>query len=417
MTPLEEKPKSLVIQDEVESTYARLSPELVEPLESVKKIGLNVLDLLLLKLVKDIPRKHQRRLSDCFSPKKIPETCMKRSLSSPATTSLNQVYKILDSHHDQMNQQDYMLCCSLAALLSDVYQLLELTVKTDVPLLQQQLSDFQLQRTTQGIMSMNEPEIISIWNEMDHLMSIVRAFVVKYPASYENEAPPPAYNSIMEDSHDLDVLLNAIDRLSNAAPRLNNQRVDLTPTQVKELAAATLGKTVERLSKGRLEDQRAFLPLKSKHELLQDLIDQIQTSASRSFDNQRVCLSKIQQRKMDISSLNSVLDRLDKGRYTNQEWISHEEILIRDLKHTTDLLVKSHNRPEYSRQRYSLSADKERNLFISGLFNKVESLKAYRLIDQDAELPKTPIHEDLNQLLDRIYSSKPRFNNQRASFS
>lgn len=81
------------------------------------------------------------------------------------------------------------------------------------------------------------------------------------------------------------------------------------------------------------------------------------------------------------------------------------------------MLVKSHRRPEYNRQRYSLSADKERNLFISGLFNKVESLEAYRLIDQDAELPKTPIHEDLNHLLDRIYSSKPRFNNQRASFS
>jgi hypothetical protein len=94
-------------------------------------------------------------------------------------------------------------------------------------------------------------------------------------------------------------------------------------------------------------------------------------------------------------------------------------LLINDLTHTTDLLVKSLNRPAYNRQRFSMSDAKERNLFISGLFNKVESLEGYRLVNQDAELPVKEAEEDqdLHQLLDNIYKSKPQLDNQRASFS
>jgi hypothetical protein len=66
-----------------------------------------------------------------------------------------------------------------------------------------------------------------------------------------------------------------------------------------------------------------------------------------------------------------------------------------------------------------MSAAKERNLFISGLFNKVESLEGYRLVNQDAELPNSrgEENEDLHQLLNHIYKSKPQLDNQRASFT
>lgn len=405
--------------------YNCLSTQVIQSLESVKHICLQVLDFLLLKLVKDIPRKHQRRLSDnnllesiTQNTNILQETNMKRSQSSPPATNIYDVYRILENNH-QLNNHDYTLSCSLAALLNDVYRLLELNSCnlnqqvlpiTDVSLLQQQLheqvSNFQLERA-QGIITIDETdaskEMMIVWDEMDHLMNIVNGLVLQLPPAYnlkEKELPPPTYDSIIESGHDLDSLLNAIDRLSIVAPRLNNQRVDLTTRQVNELAAATLGKTIERLSSKRMENQRAFLPLKSRQELLQDLIQQVQKSASRSLDNQRVTLSINQQRKMDIASLDRILDRLDDKRFKNQDFISNEELLIQDLAHTTDLLVKSLNRPAFHRQRFSMSSIKERKL-MSGLFHKFV----------------TPDHDDLNQLLDNIYKSKPQLNNQRASFS
>ena len=473
-----------------------LSAQVVESLQSVKHICLSVLDLLLLQIVKNLPNKHVRRLSDPFSiqaPKnllcsitqntnllqELSSTPMARCKSSPPATSISDVYRILDSHPQrQFNAQDYTLSCSLAALLNDVYRLLELNstsqqdlLKTeqqeDVALLQQELHDqvstFQSKRAA-GIMSIDETdasqEMIMLWDEMDHLMNIVCKLAIQQqqqqpPAYNDNHElfsttkdaihddasttpfipPPPAYESITSNSHDikdkkshnatetpaagdLDQLLTAIDRLSHVAPRLNNQRVELTEKQVKELAAATLGKTVERLSRGRMEDQRAPLP---KHQVLQDLVQQIQKSASRSLDNQRVALNVQRQKSMDFASIHGILKRLDKGRYTDQDWISHEEHLINDLTHTTDLLVKSLDRPAYNRQRFSLSAVKERTLFMSGLFNKVESLEGYRLVNQDAKMSSNDNiddNEDLQQLLNNIYkSSKPQLNNQRASFT
>lgn len=477
-----------------------LSDEVVQSLQSVKHTCLIVLDLLLLQTVKDLPRNRQRRLSDCSNTfldnnnsttgnvlgsitqntnllqelSSVTTTTMTRSKSSPPATSISDVHRILDSNHQHhqnngIRNQDYTLCCSLAALLNDVYRLLELNSSTqqqgqqevivtkpedDVSSLQQQLhdkvSDFQRQRAA-GIITIDDAseEMKLIWDEMNHLMNIVSGLAVSHPPKYDDistsingnekeDEAPPAYDSVphqnvkLEDkktlltpscvnpSHDLDDLLNAIDKLSHIAPRLNNQRVDLSERQVKELAAATLGKTVERLSRGRMEDQRAILPLKTKQEVLQDLIQQIQKSASRSLDTQRLTLSPTQRRDMEFASIHGVINRLDRGRFADQDWISHEEVLINDLTQTTDLLVKSLNRPTYNRQRFSMSAAKERSLFMSGLFNKVENLEGHRLTNQDAEIPDKKLREDedLNQLLNHIYkSSKPQLDNQRASFT
>lgn len=58
---------------------------------------------------------------------------------------------------------------------------------------------------------------------------------------------------------------------------------------------------------------------------------------------------------------------------------------------------------------------------MSGLFNKVESLEGYRLVNQDAKMSSNDNiddNEDLQQLLNNIYkSSKPQLENQRASFT
>ena len=87
------------------------------------------------------------------------------------------------------------------------------------------------------------------------------------------------------------------------------------------------------------------------------------------------------------------------------------------LYEMTDLLVKSLHRPCFNKQRYQLTADKERDLFMNGLFNKVDRLEGRRLSNQDAEQPKNRLDE-LDQILNHIcHSKRAQFENQRATFT
>lgn len=348
-----------------------------------------------------MPHQHQRTLSDHTLLHSITQTTsllqtnMKRSLSSPSpsATNISDVHRILEKQTS--NSHDYTFACSLAALLNDIYRLLELNssnhlvspITRGISLLHAQVSQCQSERAHMD----DTTEMKMLWDEMDHLMHIVNGFLLQLPPAYA-ELPPPTYSVFAENGQDLNSLLNAIDRLAVVAPRLNNQRVGLTTRQVDALAAATLGKTIERLSCRRMENQRAFLPEKSRQEILHELMQQVQTSASRSLDNQRVTLTKAQQRKMDIASLDRILDRFEDRRFKDQDCLSKEERLIQDLKRTTDLLAKSLHRPEYERQRFTMSS-------FTGLFQRKHDLT------------------DLDQLLENIYKSKPQYINQRASFS
>ncbi|KAI7898829.1 uncharacterized protein BX663DRAFT_564467 [Cokeromyces recurvatus] len=455
-----------------------LSSEVINSLQSVKHVCLNVLDLLLLQIIKDL--NYYERRSSCYEQSDLLDSItqntnliqeqftsspMIRSQSSP-TTTLSKVHEILDSHNTQMSQHDYTLCCSLAALLNDIYHLLELNsiqqdslsrLSADSTLLQQELhnkvSFFQREKAA-GNITLDETdanqEIITTWDTMNHLMNVVKELVAQQqPPAYEAKpvindstnyplyASPPAYESIMatkvekvektekrilsNHKEDLDELLNAIDKLAQIAPQFHNQRISFSEEQMKDLAAASLDKVIERLSRGRMEDQRVRLspPKKNDKILLQELVQQIEKSALRSLDNQRV-LQCQQQKKLDFTFIRRIIfDRMNKKTYyTDHDWLSHEEVLIKDLTHTTDLLVKSldsHRTTFYNRQRYSMSAMKERDLFMLRLFNKVESLEGYRLVNQDANLKSK--EEDLQHILNFIYKSKPRLDNQRASFS
>src|SRR2546421_471681 len=116
---------------------------------------------------------------------------------------------------------------------------------------------------------------------------------------------------------DLDNVISAIERVYFVAPQLNNQRVELNPRQKKELTAATLSSAIQKLSRGRYEEQRAESALVMKYQTLNCLVDQIQKSAERSFVDQRVELSPRQVRDFEVAKLNGVIDRLDKNRMTD----------------------------------------------------------------------------------------------------
>ncbi|CAO3592590.1 unnamed protein product [Absidia cylindrospora] len=308
----------------------------------------------------------------------------------------------------------------------------------------------------------NEDEMTILWDELDQLMNSITCLAQERPSV---ESAPPAYSDIVappldtssaaaatfdikssekkneipssnalpgyshrqneKTAYDLDELISAIDQLSTVSPRLNNQRVDMTDRQAKELAAATVGRTIERLSRGRLEEQRASLSTEfTKIEMLQGLMNQIQRSSLRTLDNQRVSMNTRLKKKMNVATINGILDRNDRGRLASQDWTSPEQQMIDDMTTMTDMLTKVMNRPKYNQQRYSLSALKEREFFFNHLLQKVDRMEGRRMSNQDAEWThtktkssKSDMEDELGYLFDNIHRSKSQLDNQRATFS
>ena len=53
-----------------------------------------------------------------------------------------------------------------------------------------------------------------------------------------------------------------------------------------------------------------------------------------------------------------------------------------------DNVVKSLSRPRFSKQRFQMTSTKERNMFMSDLFHKVDKLEGRRMENQDACIRK-----------------------------
>lgn len=114
--------------------------------------------------------------------------------------------------------------------------------------------------------------------------------------------PSTAHNEKMQ--LDLENVSMAIERLYLVSPQLANQRVDPDRRLVRERQLAKLGNAIERLSKGRLDDQRAIASPHISEEAeekavrikrmqdaaLDKLIEQIDRAASRTLADQRVDL-------------------------------------------------------------------------------------------------------------------------------
>ncbi|CAO3685922.1 unnamed protein product [Rhizopus stolonifer] len=350
-----------------------LSSEMIQSLQSVKHTSLNVLGTLLKQMTEETAQS-QSSLDLQKS------SSMSRSRSSP--TSLKEVERILECH---MSDKGYTLCCSIAALLKTIYQLLDKLSSQDTMIqLQEQLDKIQTLKRTETTSS-NSQEILVLWKEMDHLTELVcKMIMASPPPAYDDSLPEyEAINTtrLIESNRDeLDRLLMAIQELSNVAPRFNNQRAILPSVEFqREKNKERLLERVERLQSRRMNDQRVYL--KQDKDVLQQLIQQIQSLASRTFDNQRVQL------KSTGCDIQSIVDRMQKCRYVNQDAVSYEEKLIQDLTHTTDLLAKSVYRPAYNRQRSEL------------------------------KIPEQVIDKDLEQLFSFIHKSTKQLNNQRASFT
>lgn len=302
-----------------------------------------------------------------------------RRLSSPDIVTIKNIQRQLNSNSPFIPNDDYSLACTLAALLGYLYRILELCEpknseayhETDSEtdsgnstnsrnsyhanvILPNVLDDKDIYNalhkevmTLQGrgaSLSFQKDvadERLAIWNEIDRLMEIVASLCrdrsnTDPPPSYSNDSydfdekgkltniDPPKYSSLnirvdnKKTQRDLENVISAIDRVYDVAPQLNDQRVELSNRQKRELTAATLSTAIQKLSRGRLEEQRAESSTVVKYQTLNHLVDQIGKAAERSFVDQRVELSPRQARHIEIAKLNGVIERLEKNRLTNQ---------------------------------------------------------------------------------------------------
>ncbi|GAA5909960.1 hypothetical protein JCM8208_006398 [Rhodotorula glutinis] len=154
---------------------------------------------------------------------------------------------------------------------------------------------------------------------------------------------------------DLDSVSEAIERLYVVSPQLANQRVEPDRRKVRERQLVKLGNAIERLSQGRLEDQRAVaLPAEDEEEDERDvaglerrraqsvereqramdrMLDQIDRAASRTLADQRVELNgKRKTANVDLGDLELeadgkyetrrrtyILEHTGKGRFESQD--------------------------------------------------------------------------------------------------
>ncbi|KAL7331625.1 hypothetical protein PS15p_203791 [Mucor circinelloides] len=158
----------------------------------------------------------------------------------------------------------------------------------------------------------------------------------------------------------------------------------------------------------------------SLHEALYGLIEKIQQATQRSFDNQRVDPNSRLQHQLDIASLGALVDRMNKRRLRDQEWISNTEQLAADI---TELVAKSARffkiAEEFEEQRYELSPIKERDLFLFHIFSKINRQSGRRMINQDAEIKPRKTYQDeesddLISLIHKLSSSNRKYADQRA---
>ncbi|KAL1918728.1 uncharacterized protein VTP21DRAFT_2750 [Calcarisporiella thermophila] len=429
---------------EVNSKYT--SPEMLETLHSLKHICLIALDSLLRQIVASEHRRESSTPINNYGPN--PRRTRSRSygsgrellasiernarrLSTPdllnvemSESSSSAIHEAFIQIHERLGGSnrrllagdDYDLACSLAALLSYIYQFLELSKSADDSILQAPCTDdavfaaiqhevSTLRDQSSQIGQLGE-ELHSVWTEIQKLMEIVSRMCqerdrppsyssgdgeLAHPSLKRGDVKPPSYTHDYEKcQRDLECVLSAIERVQLVVPPMDDQRVELTDRQVKEISVAAIAKLIDRLSRGRLEEQRAIAP-PSKLETLNKLIELIRQVAG-GMDDQRVVMSAKLERRMEEAKLHAVLDRFDRGRMANQDFEPREQILLTDMQHLIAQLIRTdHKALKFEQQRYEPSAGKERDMFVAQIMGRVGRMNSWRMHNQDAEPPK-PLH-------------------------
>ncbi|KAG9068518.1 hypothetical protein KI688_010791 [Linnemannia hyalina] len=201
---------------------------------------------------------------------------------------------------------------------------------------------------------------------------------------------------------DLNNVMGAIERLSRVAPRMDNQRVQMSPTQKKQMAQANVSSTIDQISKYQWGERAgsssssavrrqtaAVDPIPAeKSRDLNKLMNQIAESAKAGFTTQRAEFSPRQQWKLEGARIGDKIERGEKMRLKDQDWQSPESVLIKDMTRLTNALYQQTASTEaFETQRYTMTEDKARNMALQGILSKIERVSGRRMGNQDALPP------------------------------
>lgn len=233
---------------------------------------------------------------------------------------------------------------------------------------------------------------------------------------YEDESEPLLASE--KNEHELDRVISAVDRLSSVTPRFDNQRVSMKRRQPLAMdhhhkpLYDSIYKSAERVQQKK--SGRAATMAK--------LLD----SGRSIFHHQVFGSPPWYTYKAEIRSVYSLHPPPPSSSSFPIPMVSFQDRSLHKKQQSsiddiTDLLAKSLNRPRFNKQRFHLTADKERDLFMTNLLNKVDRLEGRRLINQDAEHKprlRPEDEEELDFILGQLCRARlAQLDNQRAAFS
>ncbi|KAI9340407.1 hypothetical protein DFJ73DRAFT_762618 [Zopfochytrium polystomum] len=203
-------------------------------------------------------------------------------------------------------------------------------------------------------------------------------------------ASPPELSmstmSMVRPITELGEVVTAIERVVRTAPRMFNQTVTLTAQQERNMNAAQLTKLVDRLVAGKEEyaTQRATFgatPMASGEQKLSALVESLMVAGARKLENQRVGMSEGAMKRMEEAKLVRLVARGAESRMSNQDWKSRETQLLEDLS----VLCRNLAAPsKMSDQRFVMTPEKEKELFLKNVFGRLDRLEVRRMSNQEA---------------------------------
>ncbi|KAJ3234586.1 hypothetical protein HDU81_001314 [Chytriomyces hyalinus] len=242
------------------------------------------------------------------------------------------------------------------------------------------------------------PEQRAIWTEIDKLMALVQTLCIT--RSHLREQPPPYAPSprvpTMLSTDELTAVISAIDRVVKVAPKFVNQCVTLSERQERKMDEAALTRLIERLFTGR-EEFQAQRASADNFARMSRLVDQIVQASKRSMDNQRVMPSESHRQKVEGAKLVNAIDKQEKMRFKNQDWISKETQLINELAQLQANLMNASK--SMTNQRVELSETKELEIFLGSVLGRMNKSSQGFDSQNAVSISKKKKDDDLDQVV------------------
>ncbi|KAI9179973.1 hypothetical protein H9P43_005305 [Blastocladiella emersonii ATCC 22665] len=233
----------------------------------------------------------------------------------------------------------------------------------------------------------------------------------KHALDAKSRAAPPAVAAPAATTDDLDRVLAVIDRLQRRG-RLEDQTTHLSPAKRDAMDQAATASHIARLTRGRLDNQRAASTADEQQALMTALID---SAASRSMANQRATMSDATVRRVELARLAAAADRLARvGRMHDQDATPRR---VRELDHlATELSRLARGTPALDSQRFTMTESKEKAMYLSQVAHRVARLNDRRLDNQAADGPqarRVRAFNEVDAVMERMFKDGHQLDEQR----